>query len=168
MKKFIMLALVALAATSCSSQEKKIPEIAQEKGTAQQPKPEGSWKVNKETDENGNIIRYDSIYSWSSSDAPRKFHQQDLDSLLQSFGLFSKPGFPTMEHFDFSGFSMNDSLLLQDFFEDDLFQDRFNGNMSQMNRFLEQMDSLQNEFFERHRAGFSPQNNPKQDKEGKM
>lgn len=168
MKKFTLLSLVALTAASCSSQEKKVPDIAQEKNDTRQDSPEGSWKVNKETDEYGNIIRYDSIYSWSSSDVPQNFRQQNLDSLLQSFGMFSKSDFPSIEHFDFSDYSMNDSLFLQDFFDQGLFQDRFKGNMPQMNRLLEQMDSLQNEFFEKHGADLPPQNRLKQGKGGKI
>ena len=160
MKKYVMLSLVAILATSCNAQEKKDQALVQEKenGPAKDS-PAGSWKVEKEMDENGNIIRYDSIYSWSSSGRHQNLGQQDLDSLLQSFGSFSHQGFPSMDGFDFPNSLRNDSLFLKGFFDDDFFQNGFNSHFPDMESFQQQLDSVQKYFFDRHPSIIVPQMN---------
>ncbi|WAC01988.1 hypothetical protein N7U66_19475 [Lacinutrix neustonica] len=62
MKKYVLVAITALLSMSCNGQKRKAKDI--ENTVVEQPK--GSWKVDKEFDDQGNLIRYDSIYSWSS------------------------------------------------------------------------------------------------------
>ena len=68
MKKYIILVFTALLTINCNGQQnetKKSDIKESEENAVEQPK--GAWKVNKEFDENGNLIKYDSIYSWSST-----------------------------------------------------------------------------------------------------
>lgn len=85
-------------------------------------------EVNKETDDQGNIIRYDSSYSYSYSSSDMK--ADELDSLFKQWKentLFSDPNF-TYPSFPFDHFHDNDSLwkdpvFRQDFFKRDFFSD---------------------------------------------
>ena len=66
MKKYVLLFMIGMLSVSCNSQNKDLKNKESEEKSIKEPK--GSWKVDKEFDENGNLIRYDSIYSWSSDD----------------------------------------------------------------------------------------------------
>tara|TARA_R110002020_G_scaffold475481_2_gene710477 strand:- start:976 stop:1476 length:501 start_codon:yes stop_codon:yes gene_type:complete len=148
MKKLFLIALVATLATGCNAQNKN-SDLAQSDNKANTEKPKGSWKVNKELDENGNIIKYDSIYSWSSSNQ-QGLTEKERDSIMKSFssafwGHFSlsEEGFPS-----FSGGNMPS---LDDFFKDDFFK---NGGINQsfnMDDLQKRMEALQKQFFDQYK-----------------
>ncbi len=155
MKKYALLFLVAVLAASCSAQEKNKTDLAKEPGKSAKTEPKGSWQVNKEVDENGNLTRYDSIYSWSSTDNPRSISPDQIDSITKRFGTFFGKDF-SMSGEEFSGLSQNDSLFMNRFFnggfdDDDLLINHFQGNMPEIQDLMKQMDSLQNLFLERRR-----------------
>ena len=86
MKKYILLFFVSLLSVSCSSQGNETKKVEKEDTkTDIVDAPKGSWTVDKEFDENGNLIRYDSIYSWSSNDKYDHLSLSDKDSLIASF-----------------------------------------------------------------------------------
>jgi hypothetical protein len=90
--------------------------------------PESNISVNKEYDENGNIIRYDSTYSWSYSSS-------ESDSLLNDTLFFGdkrffdrKNLFPDVPFFgdDFFNFRfLNDSIFSDRSFSDEFFDKKF-------------------------------------------
>lgn len=53
----------------------------------QKNQPDERVEVNKQYDKHGNLIRYDSIYSYSysSSDKNMKLHTQKMDSIMKNF-----------------------------------------------------------------------------------
>lgn len=79
-QRLSITALVLVVAGTAFAQEE------QEKGT----QPGIRWDVKKEYDEKGNIIRYDSSYSWSYS-TPRL--DQNLPDSLRDFFEFNFPEF---------------------------------------------------------------------------
>jgi len=113
-------------------------------------KPEIRWDVQKEYDENGNIIRYDSSYSWYystpgfSDNLPDSFREyfdfnfpdffEDDSFLVSPFGQFplNEP-FPPSSRFPHSD-TESDSLIpeffhlhhFDHFFEDPFFEQFFN------------------------------------------
>jgi hypothetical protein len=76
---------------------------AQNDPEKQENQPEIKWDVQKHLDENGNLIWFDSTYSWSRSN--HDFGNMDLDSIFKKFhgefksidSLFRIP-FPSMPH----------------------------------------------------------------------
>lgn len=89
---------------------------AQKKDSIKQP--EEKIEVNKEFDEDGNLIRYDSIYSYSSSNL--KMDAKRIDSIMNHFfpNRESNPFGNTFDDFGFSNlfpknFSNFDSILQQ-------------------------------------------------------
>ena len=120
MKRTFLLVPTLLLILSCHGQEhKKEPGKESTDKVAQKEEPKGSWKVNREFDEDGNLIRYDSIYSWSSSDYDKDLAKIDRDSLLQSFKSRFSEGFSPFDEEGFNSFFADDSLFTQRFFEDD-------------------------------------------------
>lgn len=100
LKKHVFSTIVLLALTACSFAQKP-----QKSNTKNQPKVH--INVNKQFDENGNIIRYDSTYSWSWTNTEESFS----DSVLNLF--FPKPNFildSPLSLFD------NDTLLYNHFY----------------------------------------------------
>ena len=100
-KKCGILLLATLITAGCNSQENKNKEETDNKQEVSADAPKGSWKVNREFDEEGNLIRYDSIYSWSSGDDLDRLSSLDRDSTLQAmqskfyrnFSSFGNQGF---------------------------------------------------------------------------
>ena len=143
MKNIFMMALVAILANSCQAQEKKNDSfLAQKSGTS--AKPKGNWKVNKQTDENGNLVRYDSIYSWSSSGNNDQIKSEDMDSLINSI----------QAHFSSSMGAMP-SIMGQDDFIKQFFSNGFFGNDSTQvlgfEAMRKQMEAMQQQFMQQAR-----------------
>ena len=97
----------------------------------------GKWKVEKEYDENGNLIRYDSIYSNTKTFS---LSSADIDSLMKEFSvpfasfhdsIMNKFKDPRWEDFGTQWKDMQDGFQLQ-----------FDG----MKDFMKRMDSLELEF----------------------
>lgn len=119
-KKYILLTIIPiLSSVSLFSQGKKTGE------------PETHIDVTTETGENGNIIRYDSTYSWSYStlDTLWDDYQYFRDSLFQFFNnrfdTVSFFDFPFSHHFShFPDFDFEYSFPLDSLFWKD-FENRF-------------------------------------------
>lgn len=85
LKKHVFSLFVLFALTACSFAQK--PQIP---NTENQPKV--NINVNKQFDENGNIVRYDSTYSWSWSNMEENFS----DSVFSQ--IFPKSNFLWNNH----------------------------------------------------------------------
>lgn len=150
MRKLVILSLATILTVSCNAQEKnkgkKSTDISQnEKSINQEPK--GTWEVHKELDENGNIIRYDSIYSWSSFDDLKHFKKADLDSIMSSFQSRFSSQLSNLDNDVFSGFFENDSIFMNQFFDDDFFNRELKKQMPDMKTIHKQMMEMRNRFF---------------------
>lgn len=138
---FLCLCLVGFFDTALGQQDSINPNI--------------DIRVNKEYDENGNIISYDSVYSYSYSSADDAFLSLFNDSMLLDFSFFpDNPDFffhHPMEHFKSVDSMYFDSIFFHDFFGDGFF---FQNDSSfkymmphDMFDFIEQMDSLQQKYY---------------------
>lgn len=141
MKRIFALAVFTLFVLACSAQ------LSQPKTDDQPVSPNESWTVHKEMDENGNIIRYDSTYTWSYSNINGDSLTVDADSLMQSFQRYFDDRMPSLFGDNFMKPLLNDSLLPNDFFSDDFFQHRFEDDFFDVERMFERMDSIRNQFF---------------------
>ncbi len=167
MKKLAILSLAAILTTSCKGQENKKEENLEKDSieqTVEQPK--GTWKVDKEFDENGNLIRYDSIYSWSSTDDLGDLTQNNPDSLLQSFRSKFYRNFKGFDNQRFGDLFAEDSLFTKRFFDDDFFDSQFGQDFMDIDRIRERMETMQQRFLERYRSEFeSLENKSRKDNE---
>lgn len=152
MKKAIILLLV-FTITGCNSQDKKKKQATSDKIDTTIVKPKEAWDVHKEYDELGNLIKYDSIYSWSYSNIEGDSLRVNLDSIMDSFkGYFDKnQAFKWQD--DFSYFPENDSLLMNDFFKKDYFFRNWQSQHSELDKMIKKMDSSRNAFLKRFHPG---------------
>ena len=124
---------------TCSGQEKgkeeKISEI----------NPNTNVKVNKEYDENGNLIRYDSTYSYFYSSTEGDTLQ--IDSILRHFrNRFNEHYFFSEDPY-FKELFFEDSLMPMDIFKQDFFENIFKFHRERMDTLFMDMDSLKNYYF---------------------
>jgi hypothetical protein len=108
-------------------------------------KPKVQVKVNKVYDENGNVVRYDSVYTWSYHSG----NQIDVDSLMGKFMPYFHQHFSDslFEHFSQPVFPLSDSALMLDFFNNDHFFDQWHEQLFDFKHQLQAMDSLKRQFF---------------------
>ncbi|MFD1613777.1 hypothetical protein [Gelatiniphilus marinus] len=155
MKTCGILAMAILLSFSCSGQkkdiEKNVPKTNLEKQIEQ---PKGSWKVDKEFDENGNLIRYDSIYSWSSGNAFDALTNVERDSLMQSYKSRFFKNFSRFRNQGFEDFFSQDSLFSKQFFNDDFFGSDFGNDFMDIDKFNQQMIERQKQFLEKYKLEF--------------
>ncbi|WP_138433196.1 hypothetical protein [Winogradskyella algicola] len=170
MKKVMLFLFVAILATSCNAQDtenssKNSSDIEIQKDSLQRPK--GNWKVNKEVDENGNIIRYDSIYSWSSSG---NIKDVESDSIFNQMHTMMQKRFSMLQSPNLNDFAERDSIMKQffsdDFFKDDFFSNRVPPGFQNMDEIMKQMEAMRQNFFNNQNRYIIPPENtePKEKK----
>ncbi|MDO6601518.1 hypothetical protein [Arenibacter palladensis] len=165
MKKIAILSMVAILNLSCNAQENKKEDNLQKDSIAQVEPPKGTWKVDKEFDENGNLIRYDSIYSWSSTDNLDELAQRNPDSLLQSFRSKFYRNFSHIDNQRFGDLFSEDSLFTKRFFDNDFFDSDFGEDFMDIDRIRKRMETMQKRFLERYQSEFEKlENESSQDK----
>jgi hypothetical protein len=133
--------LLSLTMTGCNGQAKhEKTDMVQDTIN-----PKTDIRVNKEYDANGNLIRYDSTYSYFYSNIENDPALED--SIFRDFRSHfnQRYGFSNEPFFD--EFFFEDSLLNYDFYKNDFFSNRFNRDMGSMNHLFREMDSLKNVFF---------------------
>lgn len=153
MKNLIYIVLV-LSFIGCNSQEKKKQETQEpDKKEQETIKPKESWDVKKEYDEFGNLIKYDSIYSYSYSNIKGDSINVNLDSIMHSFRGYFDKNTPFKWQDDFSFFPENDSLFMRDFFKEDYFLKNWQNQHSELDKMIKRMDSSRNAFLKRFHPG---------------
>ena len=155
MKKYVLLFIVGLICVSCKGQEnetKKNEEVENQTNIVEEPK--GTWKVDKEFDENGNLIRYDSIYSWSSNDKFDNLSLSGKDSLMQSFKSRFFSNYSVFKNQGFEDVFSQDSLFSKRFFNDDFFESPFGKDFMDIDKIRQQMIERQKKFLEKYQSEF--------------
>ncbi|NHF59621.1 hypothetical protein FK220_009735 [Flavobacteriaceae bacterium TP-CH-4] len=151
MKRIMFMVLILLFA-GCKGQEESELEKAEVKKDSTEI-PEGQWEVKKEYDEFGNLIRYDSIYSYSYSNPNGESLKINLDSIMDSFRSYFDQEAPLSRNGFFPSFPRKDSLFMKDFFEEDYFFKNWERHHSDMEGIIKQMDSLRNAFLKKYHPG---------------
>jgi hypothetical protein len=108
--------------------------------------PKIDIKVEKEYDDEGNIIRYDSSYTYIYTYPDGNTEKLNMDSIFQNFEpYFFNHGFDIM-HDPFKEFFQEDTLYQHHFFDDNFFMQQFENNMFKFEDMIREMDSLRNQF----------------------
>ncbi|AUS06611.1 hypothetical protein [Pseudotamlana carrageenivorans] len=153
MKKSLILIAVGLLVASCNGQNKEGNTMApSEKNKDAVEAPKGSWKVDKEFDEHGNLIRYDSIYSWSSNDTFKDVSPFTRDSLMQNFKSKFYSNYSRFENEGFKNMFSQDSLFSKQFFNDDFFGSSFGKDFIDTEKLRQDMLEKQKKFLEKYQS----------------
>ncbi len=155
MKRYSLLLMVGMFSIGCNGQkdDTKNPETNESEARIME-QPEGTWRVDKEFDENGNMIRYDSIFSWSSHNNFNNFSPSERDSLMQSF---KSRFFMNYSHFEDHGFEdvfAKDSLFSNRFFNDGFFESDFGRDFMDLDSLRQQMLERQKRFLRKYQSEF--------------
>jgi hypothetical protein len=150
--KTVFLSLLLVIFSSCRGQSQKenvqlVPEknngIVVKEDTLN--KPRINVRVNKQYDDKGRIVKFDSTYFYFYS-SPEKSLQLGNDSVYSSFRSFFEKSYPNLMSRQNNNIFFNDSLFKYDFFNDDYFQKRFELNEKMFENMYQQMDSIKREF----------------------
>ena len=155
MKNYLLFLMVALVSLGCKGQENESQKNTKDTNkTNIIEKPKGNWKVDKEFDENGNLIRYDSVYSWSSNHKFDNFSLSDKDSLMQSFKSRFFSNYGGFKHQGFESLFSKDSLCSKQFFNDDFFGSNFGKDFIDLDNLRQRMIERQQKFLEKYQSEF--------------
>ncbi|WP_179353520.1 hypothetical protein [Winogradskyella vidalii] len=155
MKTHILLLMTVFLSVSCSGQHnesKKAAELEPKENVDKMPK--GNWQVDKAYDENGNLIRYDSIYSWSSVDDLNGLSATEKDSLIHHFKSEFYTNLSGFKHQGFEDVFSQDSLFNSQFFNDDFFGSDFGKDFMNLDKIRQQMIERQKAFLEKYQSEF--------------
>ncbi|RLD59514.1 MAG: hypothetical protein DRJ01_11210 [Bacteroidetes bacterium] len=141
-RKWILFIAVTLILSSCNGQEK---QIKNDKLSGFKNEPKEDIRVNKEYDKDGNLIRYDSTYTYFYSNIENDSITED--SIFNNFKKLFYLQYPFSHKSYFNDLFFEDSLMKYDFYKKDFFTERFRKNMEQTERMFQEMDSLKNQFF---------------------
>ncbi len=155
MKTYVLMTALLFCLTGCKGQDKKEGAIVKEDNKKEMDQPKGSWKVNKEFDESGNLIRYDSIYSWSSSDSLNDLSGLDQDSLLNNFESKFYSNFSQFRSQGFEDIFEPDSLFSKRFFDKGFFDSDFGEEFIELDNYYERMLERRKRFLEKYRSNFN-------------
>lgn len=144
--RLLMTLLLLLFLLSCKGQDKESGKQDEKALGKTEARPGEKWKVFKEFDEEGNLIRYDSVYTWSYKDIAGDSVRVNLDSIMTSFRKYFEEESPLPDKDYFFYFPRNDSLFLQDFFQDDYFHRNWKEQHLRMEEMMRDMDSIRNKF----------------------
>jgi hypothetical protein len=141
---FVFFCAVIVA---CNGQDKKVKGDPLEQPAATKGnQPRVQVKVNRKYDEKGNLIRFDSTYTYFYSDRGRDSSRIGLDTIFQRFKSKYKTDFPGAWGSGFNELFFNDSLFRYDFLNEDFFTRRFEMNMQHMRQMFLQMDSIKTDY----------------------
>ena len=144
-EQLILCFCFVLSMISCNSQAQKNEQLFSYSNKVLNQlsdttnKPKISYKVNKQVDKNGNLIKYDSTYTYVYSGTEGKaFSALNTDSILNNFStepfkLFNKK----------NKSSFNDDMFFDEhFFDNTFFEKQIQLNNSLFDRFFNQKDTI--------------------------
>jgi hypothetical protein len=144
MKRIGLIVIVlSVILIGCNGQNAKQKAGVTETDTA--GNPQTSIKVNRQYDNNGNLVKFDSTYSYFYSKT--NDNKNLRDSIYNNFRNQFRREYTFSSDPFFNDLFFQDSLLKYDFYKKDFFTNRFRNNMMMMDSLFWGMDSLKNSFF---------------------
>lgn len=140
--KWLFFIAVTFIFSNCNAQEKKTG-LYQKKDSVNEPKED--IIVNKEYDEEGNLIKYDSTYTYYYSNIDDDVILED--SIFNDFRKMFDIHYPFSHKPSFDNLFFTDSLMQFDFYKKDFFTERFRKNLQQTEKMFQEMDSIKNKYF---------------------
>lgn len=145
---YISVLLAFMITVACNSQTKqkdsKAKTVNVEKTEGVNPKIK--TRVNKQYDSKGNLVKFDSTYSYFYTSKGNDSAKVGLDTLVKEFKSYYSTHMTSGIYRHFDDIFLTDSLFKYDFLNDDYFRKRFELNMAKMNDMFQQMDSLKTQY----------------------
>ena len=142
MKNLIVMILLSFLMGACDEQKSQSQIAGQQfSSTDTLVKPKVDIKVNRKYDDQGNLVQYDSTYSYYYS-SPGFKNNINSDSLINAFKSPLQFGYKGLQDDNMNSIFFNDSLFKYDFYNNDYFSKRFQLNMRGFEDMFRKMDSL--------------------------
>jgi hypothetical protein len=139
---------------SCSAQSENENKTT-DNASSNKNEPQENITINKTFDENGNLIQYDSTYTYFYSNIEGK--PEIADSIFGEFRKEFNTQYPFLSTPFFDDYFFDEAFLQKHFYMEDFFSNSFKENLESMNKLFMNMDSMKNQFFENQ----FPQSNDK-------
>lgn len=140
MKRFLLLSTLLLAGFMGFSQNRH-----NSKPSVKASKPDVHYKVNKVYDAHGNLIRYDSVYSYQSTGPQAMAKADNLMHRMMPGNMMPGMG---------AAFSnISDSAMMAHFFNQPGFSAGWQSAMQHMRKEMQVMDSMNQAFMEHYMNG---------------
>ncbi len=148
MKNLIFLSsIIFMVCTGCEGQKKPDKANAENKSAADSlNKPQTEIRVNRQYDDKGNLIQYDSSYSYYYMSPGMKNLSISSDSLFRNFMIPFRHDFDNLFNDNMNRIFFNDSLFKYDFYNSDYFSRRFQLNMRRFENMFRNLDSLKGDW----------------------
>jgi hypothetical protein len=142
-----MFIAVSLIFSGCNKQGSAIVNDSEntESNFMSGNQPQEDIQVNKTYDKDGNLIRYDSIYSYYYHSKIRNIRAFD-DVVSKTILKIVEDHYPPISKPYFDKLFLKDSLLQLNYFKRDALQERFTRHRQQMDRIIRENDSIKNKF----------------------
>ena len=148
MKQLVVNCLLILMMAGCHAQDNKNENARNRLATADTSyKPKTDIRVNKKYDDKGNLIQFDSTYSYFYSSPLNGKSSIMSDSLFWNFKMPLRENYRSLLNSNMDSIFFNDSLFKYDFFNDDYFSKRFELNMQRFQDMFHKMDSIKTGMF---------------------
>lgn len=147
MKKAIVMMLLSFLCGGCNGQKnqnEKVKEPIPSNDTIAKPKVD--IKVNKKYDDKGNLMQYDSTYSYFYS-SPGFENSVSSDSLFSNFKIPLRNDFKSLLDDNMNSIFFTDSLFKYDFYNNDYFSKRYQLNRQRFENMFKRMDSIKSDMF---------------------
>jgi hypothetical protein len=148
MKYLMAIMLLSFLVGGCNGQKNQNEKSAKQLAlTDTTYRPKVDVRVNKKYDDKGNLIQYDSTYSYYYS-SPGMFENSiSSDSLFSNFKIQMRNDYKGLLDDNMNSIFFNDSLFKYDFYNNDYFSKRFKLNMLKFENMFREMDSLKMDRF---------------------
>lgn len=137
------MCLSLLLVTACQAQTEKSKKSVQAHTVLQ---PKVNWNVSKQYDNKGNLIGYDSTYTWMYSGQSGKDIETNMDSLMFTFRRHFNKDFAALFNDKIGESPWNDSLFYNGFFKPDYLMKTYNENSFIIENMVRSIDSMRNSF----------------------
>ena len=115
MKKVIVIMLLSFLVGGCNGQKKQNEKVTRQIASIDTiAKPKVDVRVNKKYDDKGNLLQYDSTYSYFYS-SPRFKNSISSDSLFSNFKMPLRNDYKGLLEDNMNNIFFNDSLFKYDF-----------------------------------------------------
>jgi hypothetical protein len=149
MKNLMMIMMLFVIAGGCNGQKKQTEEAQQHIASSDTlNKPKVDVRVNKRYDDKGNLIQFDSSYSYFySSPELKKQNSISSDSLFGNLKLPLLNQYENLMDENMNSIFFNDTTFKYDFYNSDYFSKRFHLNLPKFEELYRQMDSVKSNMF---------------------
>lgn len=148
LKLIVAISSTAIVVSSCNAQNKEkerdLKTVNSEKTVGTNPKIK--IKVNKQLDSKGNIVKFDSTYSYYYTSKGVDSSKVKLDTVIKEFKSFYSHNIMTGFNKRMNDIFLADSLFKYDFLNQDYFIKRFELNAIKMKELFHEMDSLKTNY----------------------